>query len=174
MGNIKVETVSNVDLYYCMILKHATRRRSSVICNLFDSLGNREKVSFCEQVTKEMSVLQRAIVAQLEMEVDKDEDKQQKVLISRLVGYLDDLQKTADWIGEGIKTYCDKQLEVLQYEMTALETEIKQTLAGLETETRKDRNNQAQAFEKRLLVKAKNRRVLTPGRNYKCRKQIRH
>lgn len=168
MGNIKAKPFANVDLYQCMILKHATRSRSYAMCNLFDSLD--DKVSFCKQMANELSVFQKAIVVQLKMEIEKGRDKQREIMISRLVGFLDDLQKTADWIGEGINTYCAKQLEILQHEMTALETEIQQTLTGLDTRNRKDRNNQAQAFEKRLLVKAKNHRAITSGRNYVCRK----
>ena len=168
MGNIKAETVSNVDLYYCMILRHATRSRSSAVCNLLDSLD--DKVSFCTQIANEISVFQKAMVAQFIMEFEKGRDKQKEVMIGRLVGYLTDLQETADWIGEGIKTCCAKQLEVLQCEMTALETEIKHTLTGFETGIRKSRNQQAQAFEKRLLVKAKQHRAITTGRNYICRK----
>lgn len=170
MGNIEATPFADVDLYHCMILKHATRSRSSVVCNLLDSLDKKEQVSFCEQVAKEISVFQKAIVAQLKMEFEKGRDKQKEVMIGRLVGYLTDLQKTADWIQEGIMVYCTKQMEVLQCEMTALETEIKHTLIGLETEIRKSRNQQAQAFEKRLLVKAKHHRSITTRRNYICRK----
>ena len=103
MGNIEATPFADVDLYHCMNLKHATRSRSFVVCNLLGSLDKKEQVSFCEQVAKEISVFQKAIVAQLKMEIEKGGDKQKDVMIGQLVGYLTDLQKTADWIGEGIK-----------------------------------------------------------------------
>ena len=173
MGNIEAKPFANVDLYHCMILKHSTRSRSSVVCNLLGSLNKKEQVSICEQVAKEASKevsVCRMYIARLKMKIEKGEDKQKEVMLGRLEDYLADLQKTAYWIGEGIKIYCAKQLEVLHCEMTALEAEIKYTLTGLETEIRKSRNKQAQAFEKRLLVRAKHHRAITTGRNYICRK----